>query len=64
MKAPQVSSPLLTMTEAADYLRVSRRTLYRLLDQKRFPTVLVNSRRMVKRDALDAFVERTQSKHH
>lgn len=49
-------SPWLTLDEAADYLRVSPRTLERLLEAGRVRTSTVGRRRLVHRDELDAYM--------
>jgi excisionase family DNA binding protein len=48
-------SPWLALDEAADYLRVSIRTLERLIRQGRIASTTIGRRRLVHRSALDAY---------
>ena len=43
--------------QAAEYLGISVRTLYRLIDQGRIPAYAIGRVYRVKRDDLDAFLE-------
>ena len=52
-------SPWLTVLEAADYLRVSGRTLERLLERGRVRTSTIGRRRLLHRDELDAYTRAT-----
>ena len=56
---------LLTINEAAEELRVSRRTIYRYISDGALPTVNIGrekrSRSRIAREALDAFIERSRS---
>ena len=47
---------LLTIPEAAARLRVSRSTLYRLLQAHEIETVRIIGRRLVPADAVEAFI--------
>jgi excisionase family DNA binding protein len=49
---------LLTIPEVADQLRVSTRTVYRLISVGRIPVVAIGHRRMVRRTDLESYVER------
>lgn len=49
-----INPPLLTVKEAADYLRICRVTLYGMLDQ--LQTIRIGSRRLIYRDSLDRFI--------
>lgn len=49
-------SPWLTLDEAAEYLRVSPRTLDRLLERGRIRTSAIGRRRLVHRDELEAYM--------
>jgi excisionase family DNA binding protein len=51
-------SPWLSLTEAADYLRVSERTLDRLVKRSRVRSSTVGRRRLFHRDDLDAIAQR------
>ena len=58
-KREKVGKPiLLTITEASDYLRVSRHTIYRLLNARKIPSVRILSRRLVPLNALEDFIAR------
>lgn len=48
------SSPWLTVSEAADYLRVSERTVHRMIESGRVSAGTVGRRRLLHRDDLDA----------
>lgn len=50
-------SPLLTVTEAASYLKISRSSMYRLLDERHIPTVqLLERRRFIEKRVLDELI--------
>jgi len=49
-------SPWLTLAEAAERLRVSERTVARLVDRGRLRTTTLGRRRLVHRDDLDALL--------
>ena len=50
-------SPLLTVTEAATYLKISRSSMYRLLDERHIPTVqLLERRRFIEKRVLDELI--------
>jgi excisionase family DNA binding protein len=54
-----IDSPLLTVAEAADYLRISRSHLYRLLGAGELTYVsLATRKRMLERSELDLFITR------
>lgn len=53
---------VLTMREAADALRVSRGTVYRLASEG-MPTVLIRGRLRVPRAELEAWVSRQATRH-
>lgn len=52
------SSPLRTVEEAADYLRVSRATLFRLLGSGELASLKIRDRTFVHQDAIDDFLIR------
>lgn len=56
---------LLTINEAAEQLRVSRRTVYRYISDGALPTVNIGrekrSRSRIAREALDAFIRKSAS---
>ena len=53
-------SPLLTLPEAAAYLRVSKRTLERLIQRRQLTTVMIGNSRRVEKAMLDDFIERNR----
>jgi excisionase family DNA binding protein len=53
-----VQSAALTVEEAAEYLRVSRTTLFRLFNQKILPRARIGGRTLVRRVDLEALLER------
>ena len=55
---PDTTPPLLRPAEVADYLRVSRSTVYRLIASGELGTVHVGARRAARitREALDAYI--------
>ena len=51
------NSPLLTINEAARYLRISRSSMYRLIDKHRIPTVKLLTRgQFINREVLDKLI--------
>jgi excisionase family DNA binding protein len=53
-----IPSAALSVEEAADYLRVSRASVWRLLKNKSLARVRIGGRTVVRRVDLDAFLER------
>jgi excisionase family DNA binding protein len=51
-----IQSAALTIDESADYLRVSRGTIWRLLKNKSLPRVRIGARTVIRRADLDAFL--------
>jgi excisionase family DNA binding protein len=47
---------LLTISEVCDCLRVSRHTIYRLLNERKLPSVRILSRRLIPLSAIEAFI--------
>jgi len=47
---------LLTLTEACEFLRVSKWTVHRLIRSNQLETILIGRRRLVPRDAIDQFL--------
>lgn len=47
---------LLTIAEASDCLRVSRHTMYRLLNERKLPSIRILSRRLIPLAAIEAFI--------
>ena len=52
-----VLSGALNVEEAADYLRVSRATIWRLLSNKELRRVRIGGRTVIRRVDLDSFLE-------
>ena len=52
----------LSVGEAARAVGISRATLYRLVQQKRFATLKIGSRRLVPVGAIDALLEKATTK--
>lgn len=50
--------PLFTINETANALRVSPRTVRRLLDKKRLPFLTIGKRRFIYRERLQELVDR------
>ena len=55
-RAVDGGSPWLTLAEAAERLRVSERTITRMVGAGRIRTTTLGRRRLVRRDDLDAFL--------
>lgn len=53
-----MSSPFLSIKEAADYLRVDYKTIYRLVRAGQLPAARIGSVYRIRRDDLEAFFER------
>lgn len=49
---------LVSLVVAADHLGISMRTLRRMLADDQLPTIRIRRRRLVRREALVAFIER------
>lgn len=49
-------SPWLSITEAADYLRTSERTIHRLVNRNRVRSTTIGRRRLLHRHDLDALL--------
>ena len=55
----ETNSPLLTLEEAAEYLRISRTSLYRLIKSDNLKTLhLLERKQLVSRESLDAYITR------
>ncbi len=50
-------SPLLTVSEAAEYLRCSPKRIYDLTGQRRIDFVKDGSRTLIRREALDTYLK-------
>ena len=60
MQQQLISANLLTLPEAAQRLRISRSSLYRLMDRQELPSVRVGGRRLISVRMLDAFIARLE----
>lgn len=58
MAVQPVAPVAFTIPDAVAYSGFSRSRLYRLIQSKELPSLRVGGRRMIRRDALDAFFER------
>lgn len=57
----QLTQPnLLTLPEAAQALRISRSSLYRLMGRQELGSVRVGGRRLISRRVLEAFIARLE----
>ena len=54
--AARQPSPLLTVDEAADYLRCNRKRIHDLTSQRRIEFVKDGSRTLIRREALDRYL--------
>jgi excisionase family DNA binding protein len=54
------NSPLLTVSEAATYLNVSRSSIYRLIEEFKLPTVkLFKRKQYISQNTLDELIEQS-----
>lgn len=51
---------MLTMEEACQYLRVSKWTLYRLIQKNKLKTIKIGSRRLIRMQTLLAFIDQLE----
>ncbi|MCB0828870.1 MAG: helix-turn-helix domain-containing protein [Solirubrobacterales bacterium] len=56
------ASPLMTVSEAADYLRCQPKRIYDLTSQRRIDFVKDGSRTLVRREALDRYLSESCSR--
>ena len=57
-------SPLLTIDEAANYLRIGRTSLYRLINNGQIETVkLLSRKQLIEQKVLDQFVSNPSAKN-
>ena len=55
------SSAMLTVDEACEYLRISKWTLYRLIQTGKLKTIKIGSRRLIRTVSLQEFVDRLEA---
>ncbi len=55
-----MESKLLNTVEAAEYLRISRRTVYRLIDKGEIPYVLIGSQKMILLKDLEKYINKNR----
>jgi excisionase family DNA binding protein len=55
------ASGMLTVPETCQYLRISRWTLYRLIQNRKLKTVKIGSRRLVRMQSILEFVEQLET---
>lgn len=53
--------PCFTISEAAQYLRISRALLYRLIHDRRIKTVKVGARTIIRGTELERFLDQQQA---
>lgn len=55
-----MESKLLNTIESAEYLRISRRTVYRLIDKGEIPYVLIGSQKMILLKDLEKYINKNR----
>jgi excisionase family DNA binding protein len=58
MQRPSMSADIFTLREVADYLKVTERTLYRLVAERQIPAFKVGGGWRFRRTDLDAWIGR------
>lgn len=53
-----LSSPILTISEAADYIKLAKGTLYQYIHYGKIPHYKIGNRVMFKKEDLDDFIEK------
>jgi excisionase family DNA binding protein len=56
-----VTTPCFTINEAAQYLRISRAHLYKLIHDRRIKTVKIGARTIIRGDELGRFLDQQQA---
>ena len=56
-KTASAQTGALTVTEAAEYVRISRAGVWRLLKERRLPRTRIGGRTLIRRVDIDAFLE-------
>jgi len=60
-EAKHFPSAMLTVAEACQHLRISKWTLYRLIQGGKLPTIKIGSRRLISTRSIHQFIERLES---
>jgi excisionase family DNA binding protein len=61
-KGPKPSpSSMLTVTEACEYLRISKYSLYQLIQSGKLPSVKIGSRRLIRMRSIQEFLNRLEA---
>ncbi len=60
--APMVNSGLMTIEDLADYLKVSRRTIYEWLKTRKIPALKLVGQWRFRKDKIDAWLENSTTK--
>lgn len=61
MHTDPTPTPCFTICEAADYLRISRALLYKLIHQGRIQTVKIGKRTIIRGAELERFLDQQQA---
>ena len=62
--APPTEAAMLTVPEACRYLRVSKWTLYRLMQAGKLKTVKLGNRRLVRKRTIVQLLDKLESEHY
>jgi excisionase family DNA binding protein len=58
---PMPASGMLNVAEACEYLRISKWTLYRLIQDRKLKSVKIGSRRLIRMQSILEFVEQLEA---
>jgi len=61
-KVPQEAKALLSIMEAAELLGIKRRTFYYLLEERQIDFVQIGSRRLIRPEAIEEYIQRNTVK--
>ena len=61
--APMINSGLMTIEDLADYLKVTRRTIYDWLKHNKIPALKLVGQWRFKKDKIDAWLENQSQPH-
>ena len=62
--AEETRPRVMTVTELAQYLRISKASVYRLVRRKQIPASNVGRQLRFRRDAIDHWLEEKESRHY